>query len=152
MGLNLLCECYWVDLVSLQVICEVNYVWFMCLFLDMCEVQVLCWVVLSEGEWLFGVFVLEVIEVCFYIIIFQVCQELGLFWLLVLWLEVWVYYDVWMVEVIGVEQVWWLMVIYFYLNQVMYQFDEKNQFNLFFGEWFVYCLVCGYEMELVVQC
>ena len=81
----------------------------------------------------------------------QVRQELGLPWLPAPRLEVRVYHDARMAEVIGAEQARRLMAIYPYPNQAMHQPDEKNQLNLFLGEWLAHCLACGHEMEPVAQ-
>ncbi|WP_121345194.1 DUF1249 domain-containing protein, partial [Pseudomonas aeruginosa] len=81
----------------------------------------------------------------------QVRQELGLPWLPAPRLEVRVYHDARMAEVIGAEQARRLMAIYPYPNQAMHQPDEKNQLNLFLGEWLAHCLACGHEMVPVAQ-
>ncbi len=52
---------------------------------------------------------------------------------------------------VGAEQARRLMAIYPYPNQAMHQPDEKNQLNLFLGEWLAHCLACGHEMEPVAQ-
>ncbi|HEJ5450261.1 TPA: DUF1249 domain-containing protein [Pseudomonas aeruginosa] len=151
MGLNLLRERYRVDLASLQATCEANYARLMRLLPDMREAQASRRVALSEGERLLGVLALEVTEACPYTTPLQVRQELGLPWLPAPRLEVRVYHDARMAEVIGAEQARRLMAIYPYPNQAMHQPDEKNQLNLFLGEWLAHCLACGHEMVPVAQ-
>ncbi|EJM8829490.1 TPA: DUF1249 domain-containing protein, partial [Pseudomonas aeruginosa] len=102
-------------------------------------------------ERLLGVLALEVTEACPYTTTLQVRQELGLPWLPAPRLEVRVYHDARMAEVIGAEQARRLMAIYPYPNQAMHQPDEKNQLNLFLGEWLAHCLACGHEMVPVAQ-
>ncbi|OVZ40198.1 hypothetical protein CDO43_39320, partial [Pseudomonas aeruginosa] len=104
MGLNLLRERYRVDLASLQATCEANYARLMRLLPDMREAQASRRVALSEGERLLGVLALEVTEACPYTTTLQVRQELGLPWLPAPRLEVRVYHDARMAEVIGAEQ------------------------------------------------
>ncbi|VFS83675.1 putative dehydrogenase [Pseudomonas aeruginosa] len=151
MGLNLLRERYRVDLASLQATCEANYARLMRLLPDMREAQASRRVALSEGERLLGVLALEVTEACPYTTTLQVRQELGLPWLPAPRLEVRVYHDARMAEVIGAEQARRLMAIYPYPNQAMHQPDEKNQLNLFLGEWLAHCLACGHEMVPVAS-
>ena len=103
MGLNLLRERYRVDLASLQATCEANYARLMRLLPDMREAQASRRVALSEGERLLGVLALEVTEACPYTTTLQVRQELGLPWLPAPRLEVRVYHDARMAEVIGAE-------------------------------------------------
>ena len=107
--------------------CEANYARLMRLLPDMREAQASRRVALSEGERLLGVLALEVTEACPYTTTLQVRQELGLPWLPAPRLEVRVYHDARMAEVIGAEQARRLMAIYPYPNQAMHQPDEKNQ-------------------------
>ena len=93
---------------------------------------------------------LDVIEACPYTTVLQVRQELGLPWLPAPKLEVRVYHDARMAEVVGAEQARRLLAIYPYPNQAMHQPDEKNQLNQFLGEWLSHCLACGHELEPVV--
>ena len=151
MGVNLLRERYRVDLAGLQAHWEPNYLRLMRLLPEMRDTQVSRRVALSEGERLLGVLALDVVEACPYTTVLQVRQELGLPWLPAPKLEVRVYHDARMAEVVGAEQARRLLAIYPYPNQAMHQPDEKNQLNQFLGEWLSHCLACGHELEPVLQ-
>ncbi|MHA6492313.1 DUF1249 domain-containing protein [Pseudomonas borbori] len=153
MVVTLLRERYRVDLVELQAACEANYARLMQLLPAMREqppahVQSRR-VAMSQGEQLLGVLALEVLETCPYTSTLQVRQEHSLPWLPVPQLEVRVYHDARMAEVIGAQSARRFRGIYPYPNADMHQPDEKTQLNLFLGEWLSHCLACGHEMELV---
>jgi len=99
---------------------------------------------------LLGVLVLEVLESCPYTTTLQVSQEHCLTWLPVPKMEVRVYHDARMAEVIRAENARRFRGIYHYPNAQMHQPDEKNQLNLFLGEWLGHCLACGHELEPVL--
>lgn len=54
-------------------------------------------------------------------------------------LEVQVYHDARMAEVVSAEHTRRLRSIYPYPNEAMHQPDEKAQLNLFLGEWLSHC-------------
>jgi len=66
-------------------------------------------------------------------------------------LEVRVYHDARMAEVVSAGASRHLLGRYPYPNQAMYQPDEKSQLNLFLGEWLSHCLACGHEAEPILQ-
>lgn len=151
--MNLLRERYRVDLVELQAACELNYARLMQLLPAMREqpdpqLQPRR-VALSQGENLLGVLALEVVESCPYTSTIKVRQEHSLPWLPVPQLEVRVYHDARMAEVIGAQSARRFRGIYPYPNAAMHQPDEKTQLNLFLGEWLSHCLACGHELEPV---
>jgi uncharacterized protein len=150
---NLLRERYRVDLVELQAACEANYARLMQLLPGMREQphppRQPRRVALSQGERLLGVLALEVVETCPYTSTIQVRQEHSLPWLPIPQLEVRVYHDARMAEVVGAQSARRFRGIYPYPNAAMHQPDEKTQLNLFLGEWLSHCLACGHEMELV---
>lgn len=153
MVLNLLRERYRVDLVELQAACELNYARLMQLLPAMREpsdphLQPRR-VALSQGEHLLGVLALEVVESCPYTSTIKVRQEHSLPWLPVPQLEVRVYHDARMAEVVGAQSARRFRGIYPYPNAAMHQPDEKTQLNLFLGEWLSHCLACGHELEPV---
>lgn len=148
--MNLLRERYRVDLVELQATCEANYARLMRLLPDMRSNQSSRRVALSQGEHLLGILALEVLEACPYTTTLQVRQEHSLPWLPVPQLEVRVYHDARMAEVVGAENARRLRSIYPYPNAAMHQPDEKTQLNLFLGEWLGHCLACGHELESVL--
>jgi len=149
MVVNLLRDRYRVDLIELQAACEANYARLMRLLPDMREVSCARRVALSQGERLLGVLTLEVLETCPYTSTVRVRQEHSLPWLPVPQLEVRVYHDARMAEVIGAQNARRFRSIYPYPNAAMHQPDEKSQLNLFLGEWLSHCLACGHELEPV---
>lgn len=150
MGLKLR-DRYRVDLPGLQATCEANYVQLMRLLPKMREAVVSRRVMLSQGERPLGVLALEVTEACPYTTALRVRQELGLPWLPVPELEVRVYHDARMAEVVSAGASRHLLGRYPYPNQAMHQPDEKSQLNLFLGEWLSHCLACGHEAEPILQ-
>ncbi len=151
--MNLLRERYRVDLVELQTACELNYVRLLQLLPNMRgdtdERQQIRRVALSQGEHLLGVLALEVLETCPYTSTIEVRQEHSLSWLPVPRLEVRVYHDARMAEVVGTQSARRFHGIYPYPNAAMHQPDEKTQLNLFLGEWLSHCLACGHELAPV---
>ncbi|AYN95716.1 MULTISPECIES: DUF1249 domain-containing protein [Pseudomonas] len=142
---------YRVDLPGLQATCESNYLRLMQLLPKMREALISRRVALSQGEKLLGILALEVTEACPYTTTLQVSQELGLPWLPVPRLEVRVYHDARMAEVISAGPTRRLQAIYPYPNELMNHPDEKTQLNLFLGEWLSHCMACGHESEPVLQ-
>ncbi len=148
--MNLLRERYRVDLVELQAACEANYARLMRLLPNMREHTESRRVALSQGEHLLGVLALDVLESCPYTTTLCVRQEHSLPWLPVPQLEVRVYHDARMAEVVGAENARRLNIRYPYPNAAMHQPDEKSQLNLFLGEWLSHCLACGHEPQPVM--
>ncbi len=145
--MNLLRERYRVDLTGLQATCEANYARLMRLLPSMRDGSGARRVALSQGERLLGVLALDVLEAGPYTTTLQVRQEHSLPWLPVPRLEVRVYHDARMAEVVSAEKARRFRGIYPYPNADMHQPDEKNQLNLFLGEWLSHCLACGHELE-----
>ncbi|MES2821763.1 MAG: DUF1249 domain-containing protein [Pseudomonadota bacterium] len=149
MGVKLLRERYRVDLLELQAACEANYARLLRLLPHMQGDQQSRRVALTQGEHRLGVLALDVLESCPYTTTLQVSQEHSLPWLPVPRLEVRVYHDARMAEVIRAENARRFRSIYPYPNAAMHQPDEKTQLNLFLGEWLSHCLACGHELEPV---
>ncbi len=143
-------ERYRVDLLELQAACEANYVRLMRLLPDMRNDPDTRRIAMSQGDRLLGVLVLTVTESCPYTTTVQVRQEHCLPWLPVPKMDVRVYHDARMAEVISAENARRFRGIYSYPNAQMHQPDEKNQLNLFLGEWLGHCLACGHELESVL--
>lgn len=150
MVVNLLRERYRVDLVELQTACEANYARLMRLLPSMRSEHQTRRVALSQGDHLLGILHLEVLETCPYTTSLRVRQEHSLPWLPVPQLEVRVYHDARMAEVISAENARRLHIRYPYPNAAMHQPDEKSQLNLFLGEWLNHCLACGHEAQPVL--
>ncbi len=147
--MKLLRERYRVDLLELQAACEANYARLLRLLPHMQGDQQSRRVALTQGEHRLGVLALDVLESCPYTTTLQVSQEHSLPWLPVPRLEVRVYHDARMAEVIRAENARRFRSIYPYPNAAMHQPDEKTQLNLFLGEWLSHCLACGHELEPV---
>lgn len=147
MAVNLIRDRYRVDLVELQTACEANYARLMRLLPAMRDEPSARRVAISQGEKLLGVLALDVLENCPYTSTIRVRQEHSLPWLPVPALEVRVYHDARMAEVVGAESARQFRGVYHYPNADMHQPDEKTQLNLFLGEWLSHCLACGHETE-----
>ncbi len=100
---NLLRERYRVDLVGLQTACELNYVRLMRLLPDMRSSLGERRLSLSEGEHVLGVLALEVLEANPYTTRVRLSLEHSLPWLPLPRLEVQVYHDARMAEVVAAE-------------------------------------------------
>jgi hypothetical protein len=143
-------ERYRVDLLELQAACEANYMRLMRLLPAMRNHPDTRRIAMSQGDRLLGVLVLTVTESCPYTTTVQISQQDCLPWLPVPQMDVRVYHDARMAEVIGAENARRFRGIYSYPNAQMHQPDEKNQLNLFLGEWLGHCLACGHELEFVL--
>ncbi|MBJ2283764.1 DUF1249 domain-containing protein [Pseudomonas haemolytica] len=142
-------ERYRVDLVGLQAACEANYARLMRLLPDMRHTPEARRIAVTHGDQMLGVLTLEVILTCPYTTTLRVRQEHSLPWLPVPQLEVQVYHDARMAEVISAEHARRFRSIYPYPNVFMHQPDEKAQLNVFLGEWLSHCLALGHEFEVV---
>jgi len=150
--MTLLAERYRVDLAGLQAACEANYARLMRLLPGMREDPTLRRLALSAGDTLLAVLALKVTEAGPYTSTVEVREEPGLAWLPAPCLEVRVYHDARMAEVIGAEHCRRLRPRYGYPNAAMHQPDEKTQLNLFLGEWLAHYLKCGHLAENPVDC
>nr|WP_241194864.1 DUF1249 domain-containing protein [Pseudomonas fulva] len=143
---NLLRERYRVDLAGLQAACEANYARLIRLLPDMRTTQSSRSIGMTQGDQMLGVLVLDVVLACPYTTTLRIRQEHSLPWLPVPVMEVQVYHDARMAEVVSAEHARRLRSIYPYPNAAMHQPDEKAQLNLFLGEWLSHCLACGHEL------
>ncbi|WP_019340001.1 DUF1249 domain-containing protein [Stutzerimonas stutzeri] len=143
-------ERYRVDLLELQAACEANYLRLMRLLPGMRNHPDTRRIAMSQGDRLLGVLALTVTESCPYTTTVQISQQDCLPWLPAPQMDVRVYHDARMAEVIGAENARRFRGIYSYPNAQMHQPDEKNQLNLFLGEWLGHCLACGHELEFVL--
>ncbi|AIR88328.1 DUF1249 domain-containing protein [Pseudomonas cremoricolorata] len=142
-------ERYRVDLVGLQAACEANYARLMRLLPEMRSSQSERRIGMTQGDQALGVLALEVLQACPYTTTLRVRQEHSLLWLPVPQMEVQVYHDARMAEVVSAEHARRLRSIYPYPNEAMHQPDEKAQLNLFLGEWLSHCLAWGHELAAV---
>jgi len=146
---NLVRERYRVDLVGLQAACEANYARLMRLLPEMRTSLSSRRIGMTQGDQMLGVLTLEVVLACPYTTTLRVRQEHSLPWLPVPQLEVQVYHDARMAEVVSAEHARRFRSVYPYPNEAMHQPDEKAQLNLFLGEWLTHCLACGHELAIV---
>lgn len=149
MVVNLVRERYRVDLVGLQAACEANYARLMRLLPEMRTSLSSRRIGMTQGDQMLGVLTLEVVLACPYTTTLRVRQEHSLPWLPVPQLEVQVYHDARMAEVVSAEHARRFRSVYPYPNEAMHQPDEKAQLNLFLGEWLTHCLACGHELAIV---
>ncbi|WXL25229.1 DUF1249 domain-containing protein [Ectopseudomonas mendocina] len=147
--MTLVRERYRVDLIELQAACEANYARLMRLLPAMRESTEVRRVALSQGDYAYGVLSLKVLETCPYTSTVEVCQEYSLDWLPASKMEVRVYHDARMAEVISAQNARRFRGIYPYPNAAMHHPDEKTQLNVFLGEWLSHCLNCGHELTQV---
>ena len=145
--MTLLRERYRVDLAGLQSTCEINYARLMQLLPNMRAGQSSRSIALRRGEHLLGVLRLEVLDLCPYTTTLKLQQQQLWPWLPSPRVEVRVYHDARMAEVITADNVRRLRSLYPYPNEGMHQPDEKTQLNLFLGEWLDHCLACGHALE-----
>lgn len=149
MAVSLLRERYRVDLPALQATCEANYLRLMRLLPNMREPLQGRRVALSQGDHLYGVMVIEVQENCPYTTTLILSQEQHNPWLPLPRMQVRVYHDANMAEVIEAEHARRFQGRYSYPNALMHQPDEKAQINGFLGEWLAHCLACGHELASI---
>ena len=109
-------ERYRVDLVGLQAACEANYARLMRLLPDMRSQQLSRRIAMTQADQMLGVLTLEVMLACPYTTTLRVRQEHSLPWLPVPQLEVQVYHDARMAEVISAEHARRFRSIYPYPN------------------------------------
>lgn len=145
MGL-MLAERYRVDLPGLQAVCEANYARLQRLLPDMRgqtrlrrialgtlpQAQILCLHVSACGP---------------YTSVVEVREEGGAAWLPQPVLQVRVYHDARMAEVVSAAHCRYLQPRYAYPNPSMHQPDEKLQLNLFLGEWLTHSLRSGCPLD-----
>lgn len=129
---------YRVDLVSLQAVCEANFARLCRLMPDMAGRDELR-IALAVSEKAPQVLVMRVLERCRYTTTLQLCHERRHDWLPPPSMEVRLYHDVCMAEVVAVYNRRRFHGVYPYPNEQMLQPDEKYQLNHFLGEWLGFC-------------
>ncbi len=77
-------------------------------------------------------------------------DDTGSDWLQSPQLQVRLYHDANLAEVIAWEGHRRLEAKYEYPNKRMYQADEKSQFNRFLGEWLSHCLKNGHSLDDII--
>ena len=129
---------YRVDLVSLQAVCAANFARLRRLMPDMAEQDELR-IPLAVPEKAPQVLVMRVLERCRYTTTLQLHHERRHDWLPPPSMEVRLYHDVCMAEVVATYNRRRFHGVYPYPNEQMLQPDEKYQLNRFLGEWLGFC-------------
>ena len=139
---------YRVDLVSLQALCETNFVRLCQLMPGMAEQDELRIALAVEDEPEQSL-VIRVLERCPYTTTLQLFHERRHDWLQPPSMEVRMYHDVCMAEVVAAYNRRRFRGVYPYPNEQMLQPDEKHQLNHFLGEWLGFCRRHGLSSQSV---
>jgi len=140
---------YRVDLATLQAICETNYLRLQRLMPGM-AVQDELRIRVDSGDGVPQTLTLRVLERCRYTSTLQLVHERRHDWLAPPSMEVRLYHDAHMAEVVAAYNRRRFRGVYPYPNEQMLQPDEKYQLNSFLGEWLGYCQRYGQSDQLVV--
>lgn len=140
---------YRVDLSGLHAVCEANYFRLRKLMPDMVtqnERQIVMDITGEAEQRL----VLQVIERCRYTTMLQLTHQQEEDWLKSPSMEVRLYHDASMAEVVAAYNRRRFRGVYPYPNEQMLQPDEKYQLNRFLGEWLGYCQRYGQSAQPVL--
>lgn len=129
---------YHVDLAGLQAVCETNFARLRRLMPEMAEQDELR-IPLAVPDESAQTLVMRVLERCPYTTSLQLRHERRHDWLSSPSMEVRLYHDVCMAEVVAAYNRRQFRGVYPYPNEQMLQPDEKYQLNHFLGEWLGYC-------------
>lgn len=140
---------YRVDLVSLQAVCETNFARLSQLMPDMAH-QDEKRIMLDTPDGSEQALVMRVLERCRYTTSLQLRHERRRDWLSPPSMEVRLYHDVCMAEVVAAYNRRRFRGVYPYPNEQMLQPDEKYQLNHFLGEWLGYCQRHGWSSQSLV--
>jgi uncharacterized protein YqiB (DUF1249 family) len=140
---------YRVDLVSLQAVCETNFARLRQLMPDMAN-QDERRILLDVPDVGQQSLVMRVLERCPYTTSLQLRHERQHDWLAPPSMEVRLYHDVNMAEVVAAYNRRRFRGVYPYPNEQMLQPDEKYQLNRFLGEWLGYCQRHGLSSQTLV--
>lgn len=140
---------YRVDLVSLQAVCEANFARLSQLMPDMAS-QDERRILLDVPDVGQQSLVMRVLERCPYTTSLQLRHERRHDWLAPPSMEVRLYHDVNMAEVVAAYNRRRFRGVYPYPNEQMLQPDEKYQLNHFLGEWLGYCQRHGLSSQTLV--
>ena len=129
---------YRVDLAGLQAICDANYARLCRLMPDMVSQDERC-IRLQAPDGVAQQLLMQVLERCPYTTTLRLSHERPHAWLPPPSMEVRLYHDVNMAEVVAAYNRRQFRGVYPYPNEQMLQPDEKHQLNHFLGEWLGYC-------------
>lgn len=139
---------YRVDLSSLQAVCDTNFFRLRQLMPEMAVQDE--WHILVDADDQPQRLVMRVIERCRYTTTLQLRHEKQQDWLAPPSMEVRLYHDARMAEVVAAYNRRRFRGVYPYPNEQMLQPDEKYQLNLFLGEWLGYCQRYGQSAQPVL--
>lgn len=139
---------YRVDLVSLQAVCGANFARLCQLMPNMAEQDELRIDLAVQDEPRQSL-VIRVLERCRYTTMLQLFHEHHHDWLQPPSMEVRMYHDVCMAEVVAAYNRRRFRGVYPYPNEQMLQPDEKHQLNYFLGEWLGFCRRHGLSSQSV---
>ncbi|HDZ57047.1 MAG TPA: DUF1249 domain-containing protein [Pseudomonas xinjiangensis] len=140
---------YRVDLSHLQAICEANYLRLRRLMPAM-AVQNELRIAVDADDGQHQMLIMRVLERCRYTTTMQLVHERRHDWLTPPSMEIRLYHDASMAEVVAAYNRRRFKGVYPYPNEQMLQPDEKYQLNSFLGEWLGYCQRYGQSAQPVV--
>ncbi|MFN3579928.1 MAG: DUF1249 domain-containing protein [Pseudomonas sp.] len=140
---------YRVDLVALQATCEANYWRLLKLMPDMHE-QSERFLRVEADDGQAQSLLIRVLERCRYTSTLQLVHQRQHQWLQPPSMEVRIYHDAGMAEVVAAYNKRRFRGVYPYPNEQMLQPDEKYQLNHFLGEWLGYCQRYGQSAHPVI--
>lgn len=145
------------DLSAFMSLCDANYARLMQLLPELEGKDKRCFG-LSRSQHDIGVISLSVVERCKYTTMLNITQEqesqeqeIGLDLLPTTYMQVRLYHDASMAEVMSYQGIGNLKANYQYPNKHMYQKDEKALCNEFLADWLSYCLKFGYSLDVIVE-
>jgi len=141
------------DLSAFMSLCEANYVKFMKLLpgfdeLNMNQAQARVFG-LSRNEHELGLISIEIVERSRYTTTINVRQVADESYIPSTSMQVRLYHDASMAEVLSYQGISKLRPNYTYPNKNMYQKDEKALCNEFLADWLSYCLKFGYSLNIL---
>lgn len=140
---------YRVDLAGLQAVCEANYWRLTRLMPDMAERDHLRLLVEADDGQPQSL-MLNVLERSRYTTMLRLTHQREHDWLTPPSMEVRLYHDAGMAEVVAAYNRRRFRGVYPYPNEQMLQPDEKHQLNEFLGEWLGYCQHYGLSAQPVI--
>ncbi|MBA6419722.1 MULTISPECIES: DUF1249 domain-containing protein [Pseudomonas] len=129
---------YRVDLIGLQALCETNY-WRLLKLMPAMAEQDDHRIALDAGDGSQQALHMRVLERCRYTTTLLLSHERQHDWVTPPSMEVRLYHDAGMAEVVAAYNSRRFRGVYPYPNEQMLQPDEKYQLNQFLGEWLGYC-------------
>lgn len=140
---------YRVDLSHLQAVCEANYLR-LCRMMPGMSVQDEVSIIVDADDGQQQRLIMRVLERCRYTTTLQLIHERRQDWLAPPSMEIRLYHDAGMAEVVAAYNRRRFRGVYPYPNEQMLQPDEKTQLNTFLGEWLGYCQRHGQSAHPVV--